>query len=78
MDRPDAQKSLETCTLGDGARQTVVGFHQEGEIVIATDLVAKFVRRSRRGVVVTAVCDDGLFLRFHVELPERPIWHHDA
>jgi hypothetical protein len=23
--------------------------------------------------VVVAVCDDGLFLRFHFELPERPI-----
>ena len=66
-------ESLKTCTLGDGARQTVVSLHQEGEIVIATDLVAKFIRRSRRSVVVTAVCDDGLFLRLHVELLERPI-----
>ena len=66
-------ESLETCPLGDGARQTVVGFHQEGELVIAADLVAKFVHRSRRGVVVTAVCDDGLFLRLHAELLERPV-----
>jgi hypothetical protein len=48
-----------------------VSFHQEGEIVIATDLVAKFVGRSRRSVVVMAVCGDGLFLRLHVELLER-------
>jgi hypothetical protein len=51
-----------------------VSLHQEGEIVIATDLVAKFIRRSRRSVVMTAVYGDGLFLRLHVELLERPIW----
>jgi hypothetical protein len=66
-------ESLETCTLGDGARQTVVSLHQEREIVIATDLVAKFAGRSRRCVVVMAVCDGGLFLCLHVELLERPI-----
>jgi hypothetical protein len=50
-----------------------VSLHQEGELVIAANLVAKFVRRSRRSVVVTAVCDGGLFLRLHVKLLERPI-----
>jgi hypothetical protein len=50
-----------------------MGLHQEGELVIAADLVAKFIRRARRSVVVMAVCDDGLFLRLHVELLERPI-----
>ena len=63
---------LKACALGDRARQAVVSLHQEGELVIAGDLVAKFVRRSRRSVVVMAVCGDGLFfLRLHVELLER-------
>jgi hypothetical protein len=43
------------------------------DTVIATDLVAKFVRHSRCGVVVMAVRDDGLFLRLHAELLERPL-----
>ncbi|WP_315729505.1 MULTISPECIES: hypothetical protein [unclassified Bradyrhizobium] len=49
-----------------------MSFHQEGQVTIGANLIAKLVRHSRCSVVIMAVGDDGLFLRLHAELLNAP------
>src|SRR5262249_30273369 len=50
--QPGGPEPLEAGAPGDGRRQAVMRFHQEGELAIGTNLMAKGVRDARCGAVL--------------------------